>query len=139
MKVIINECFGGFEISLECLYRLIQMNSSIVQSFDLSEYYGGKPIPENEFIDFKDGFLKQKWGHNSLIKDNKIYSLNENYGNKEKTRTHPDLIKLVKEIGKESCGTFAELKIVKIPDNIEFEIEEYDGNEHIAEKHRTWS
>jgi len=31
------------------------------------------------------------------------------------------------------------LKIVDIPDGVEWEIEEYDGMEWVAEKHRTWS
>lgn len=36
-------------------------------------------------------------------------------------------------------GKCAELKIIEIPDDIEWEIEEYDGWEHVAEKHRVWS
>jgi len=34
---------------------------------------------------------------------------------------------------------FADLKIVEIPDGTNYEIDEYDGNEHVAEVHRTWS
>jgi hypothetical protein len=37
-----------------------------------------------------------------------------------------------------SFGSFSELKIVNIPDDVEFQIEEYDGNEWVAEKHRVW-
>ena len=33
----------------------------------------------------------------------------------------------------------AELAIVEIPDGIEWEIDDYDGIETIAETHRTWS
>ena len=33
---------------------------------------------------------------------------------------------------------FAELKIVDIPDGVNWEVEEYDGNEWIAETHRRW-
>ena len=36
-------------------------------------------------------------------------------------------------------GKHATLKIVKIPDGVEWEIEEYDGREWISEKHRTWN
>jgi hypothetical protein len=28
---------------------------------------------------------------------------------------------------------------VDIPDDVNWYIEEYDGNEHVAERHRTWS
>jgi hypothetical protein len=32
----------------------------------------------------------------------------------------------------------AELEVVEIPDDVEWIIVDYDGMEHIAEKHRTW-
>lgn len=31
------------------------------------------------------------------------------------------------------------LAIVEIPDDVKWHVDEYDGNEHIAEDHRTWS
>jgi hypothetical protein len=36
-------------------------------------------------------------------------------------------------------GLHANLKIVEIPGDIEWLVQEYDGAEWIAEKHRTWS
>jgi hypothetical protein len=36
-------------------------------------------------------------------------------------------------------GACADLKIVEVPDEVDWYIEEYDGNEWVAEKHRTWS
>jgi hypothetical protein len=35
-------------------------------------------------------------------------------------------------------GAHANLKIVEVPPDVEWQIEEYDGNEWVAEKHRTW-
>ena len=35
-------------------------------------------------------------------------------------------------------GSCAKLEIVEIPDGVDWTVEEYDGNEHIAESHRTW-
>ena len=32
----------------------------------------------------------------------------------------------------------ANLKMVEIPDDVEWEIADYDGKEWVAEKHRTW-
>ena len=54
-------------------------------------------------------------------------------------RTDPDLIVAVETLGNKANGEYAELKIVEIPDNVEWEIAEYDGTEWVAEKHRTWS
>ena len=54
-------------------------------------------------------------------------------------RDDPDLIEVIEELGPMSYGDCAELKIVEIPDNVEWEIEEYDGTEWVSEVHRTWS
>jgi len=53
-------------------------------------------------------------------------------------RDDPYLVKVVEELGPRANGDFAELKIVDIPADVEWQIAEYDGNEWIAEKHRTW-
>lgn len=41
-------------------------------------------------------------------------------------------------LGDKANGSCAKLQIVDIPNGTDYTIEEYDGNEHIAEKHRTW-
>jgi hypothetical protein len=54
-------------------------------------------------------------------------------------RDDPYLIKVVKELGMSANGRHASLKIVEIPGDIEWLVQEYDGAEWIAEAHRTWS
>ena len=49
------------------------------------------------------------------------------------------LVKVVEFLGDKANGRHAKLKIVEIPDDVEFKIEEYDGQECVAEAHRTWS
>ncbi len=51
-------------------------------------------------------------------------------------RDDPDLIE---ELGPMAYDDCSELKIVSIPDDVEWVIEEYDGIEWISEAHRTWS
>jgi hypothetical protein len=48
------------------------------------------------------------------------------------------LIAVVELMGSKACGGHAELKIVEIPDDVNWYIEEYDGREWVAERHRTW-
>jgi hypothetical protein len=48
------------------------------------------------------------------------------------------LVEAVESLGEEADGEYAELDIVEIPDDIEWEIEEYDGKEWVSERHRTW-
>jgi hypothetical protein len=54
-------------------------------------------------------------------------------------RDDPALVQVVEELGKESFDRYADLKIVEIPEDVSWYIEEYDGREHVAERHRTWS
>jgi hypothetical protein len=54
-------------------------------------------------------------------------------------RSDKRLISAIEEIGVDKASAeFAQLKIVEIPDGIEYEIDDYDGMETIREKHRSW-
>jgi hypothetical protein len=49
-----------------------------------------------------------------------------------------DLIAVVEAMGRASEGPYTSLEVVEIPDDVEWQIDEYDGAEWVAEKHRTW-
>ena len=53
-------------------------------------------------------------------------------------RSDPKLIECIEKLGKEADGFVANLKVVEIPDGIDYTIEDYDGVESIHEKHRIW-
>jgi hypothetical protein len=48
------------------------------------------------------------------------------------------LVRLVEEWGERAEDNFAQLKIVEVPADVDWIIQEYDGHEWIAERHRTW-
>jgi hypothetical protein len=54
-------------------------------------------------------------------------------------RDDPYLVKVVKDLGSKANGSYSNLKIVEIPGDVSWHIGEYDGNEWVAEDHRTWS
>jgi hypothetical protein len=54
-------------------------------------------------------------------------------------RDDPYLIKVVRELGMGANGSCANLKIVEVPGDVKWIVQEYDGAEWIAEEHRTWS
>lgn len=56
----------------------------------------------------------------------------------EISRTDSILIEIIKELGEAGNGDYAELKIIEIPDDIDWEIDEYDGMEKAVEVHRYW-
>lgn len=57
----------------------------------------------------------------------------------EVRRDDPNLIKVIKELGEESFGDFAHLKIVKVPSRLQYKIIDYDGYETVTEQFRTFN
>ena len=56
----------------------------------------------------------------------------------ELDRTDPILIQVVEALDAEADGFYAKLRVIEIPDDVEWEITEYDGNELVEEVHRKW-
>jgi hypothetical protein len=117
MKVAINVCFGGFTFSEKgCDYMVKNHN---VRMFD-----GWDDLKEN-------------------LKNGELYIVNDgNYkcSNVGETqfRTDKRVLDTIETLGDEASGSCSKLSIVEIPDGIEWEISEYDGNESVEESHRSW-
>lgn len=112
MKICINKCFGGFSLSDAAVLRYGELAGLNLVSID-------------------KGYFNQ-WYIDS-VDDEKFFSMYNI------PRDDPILIQVVEELGEASWGSAAELKIVDIPDDVEWEIEDYDGQEWVSEVHRTWS
>ena len=138
MKVVINKCYGGFGLSEKAYERLIELGIPVRKytEQELGEDGLYKKVPENEGEVIFDRDLSKS--EDSLQKS--MRTLSGRYWETwtDDNRSHPLIVQVVEELGKESWGSFAKLKIVEIPDGVDFEIDEYDGLEHIAEKHKTW-
>jgi hypothetical protein len=61
-----------------------------------------------------------------------------NFYSRSIARDDEHLIAVVELMGPRAAGEYAELKIVEIPDDVNWYVEEYDGKEHVAELHRVW-
>ena len=61
-----------------------------------------------------------------------------NFWDRSIPRDCETLVQIVQELGKKADGDFSELGIVEVPEEVEWQIDEYDGQEWVAEKHRTW-
>ena len=117
MKVVINKCHGGFGLSDKAFEMLLDRRKIAWEKQDNSygtavDYYHAGHLDDDNY------YISQR----SCTED----------------RADTDLVAVVEELGEQSWGQYAELKIVEIPDDIEWYIDEYDGMEHIAEHHRTW-
>lgn len=70
---------------------------------------------------------------------NRIWKFYANINHRDIARDDDVLIRIVECLGAKANGECADLKIVEIPDDVNWYVEEYDGFEHIAERHRIWS
>jgi len=144
-KVVINVCFGGFGLSDEAYEWLIAYGVKVQKYHEQERGKNGRymdqPLNDGEVI-FDRGLTPM--GEDSL---NDLYyksvgrsSMSSRYWEcwTDKKREHPLVVKCVKELGTKADGRCAELKIVSIPADVDYEIDEHDGWEHIAEVHRTW-
>ena len=99
MKVVINTCYGGFDLSEKAMLELERRGAVKLSRTDSGLYI------EDETDEF---------------------------------RSHPELVKIVEEMGEDSFGNYTMLEIVEVPDDVKWHIDSYDGMEWVAENHRTW-
>jgi hypothetical protein len=56
----------------------------------------------------------------------------------DKHRTDPKLVEVVEKLGDRANGSCAELRVIEIPNGIDWYIDDHDGMETVREKHRSW-
>jgi len=120
MKVAINRCFGGFGISNEAFEKLLHLKGIAFER-----------VEKDDSSLFSVSYYKA--GH---VGDDDYYLSDYDFYN---DRSDLDLIAVVEEMGDAANGFAADIGIVEIPDDVKWHIHEYDGIEHVAEDHRTWS
>lgn len=140
MKIAINTKHGGFGLSPKALTAYLKVK--------------GKPcfFFEGELIDSKYVYTPIDIEHDDevpyfytpfTVPNPNDYIKTENSSDIyidewEIPRNDPDLISIIEQMGSNANGRCAALKIVEIPDDVDWVVQEYDGLEWVAEKHRTW-
>ena len=142
-KIVINSCYGGFGLSILAIKEYMKLKGKQVYFYesDLSDY---KNIKYKKINDNKDGMFilcfTKDFGENFCDADISDKELDQYiFSDRNIERDDEDLVKVVEELKNNSNTICSNLKIVEIPEDVEWQIEEYDGNEWIAEKHRTWA
>ena len=135
-KVILNKCFGGFGVSKEA-YELYAKKKGIdvfhyTQKNLKNEIYT-YATDDNRSFDF---YFTKDFGDNVYISDEdfKEYFLNLD----EKFREDKTLIEVVEELGEKANAFYSNLKIVEIPDDLDYVIDNYDGIETLRQKVQEW-
>jgi hypothetical protein len=114
-RVVINDQHGGFGLSYEAKIKYLTLSGI---AFTLEE----QPDRDSQF----------KKGHIIMVNG-------QEYWERDIDRDDPMLVKIVQEMDADANGNHAKLKIVEIPADVKWQIDEYDGSEWVAEKHRVWS
>lgn len=135
-RIVINNCYGGFGLSDVAFERYLDLKGitwyrSKKPEFGFYRYYS---IPEEEW----NRLYEQE--KSKTVTPDTIKTTNETYlSYYDIKRDDPILVQVVEELGDLASGRFSKLKVVEIPDGINWEIDDYDGVESIHEIHRTWS
>lgn len=123
MKIVIFEAFGGWFLSHEAImlyakYRGIDLHW-ITHHTGIRLYATDEITIVGEEIQIHNG----QWFNplSDLARNDEI------------------LVRVVEELGEAANGDLAKLKIVEIPDGVEWELGIRNGKEIILEKHRSWS
>lgn len=137
-KIVINNCFGGFGLSKEAMqaYAARKGLTLYPDKNPFGKIYWVVP-PEQRVAEVSD----EQWAKISKTERaeyNKKHEKQIIY-DRNIPRDDPDLVAVVEELGERANDQFADLKVVEIPDDVEWQIQEYDGLERVAEVHRTWS
>ena len=114
-EIVINACHGGYGLSREA--ELLYLKRSLI---------------DYTTEDQLSRYDTERYGPRILVNGSDWRS------KVDIQRDDPVLVSVVQELGDRANGDFAELKIVEIPASVDWQIEEYDGREWIAETHRTW-
>ena len=140
-KVVINNCHGGFGLSHEAICAYLDKcgtpywveSNKLFSKITPYTYY---LVPPEERIEgTPDNWhamsLQERAAHNAA------YSKTV-FTDRDLARDDPYLVAVVEELGEAANGRFAELKVIEMPADVNWDIEEYDGSEWVAERHRTW-
>lgn len=139
MKIVVNRCYGGFGLSDKACEMVMKRKGLGCFRYKQTKYKYRDGVEEYTrcetfgTTDIFGHYQTEDLGEKVDKLPNETYWW---YGKLE--RDDADLIAVVEELGKEANGRHAELKVVEIPDGVNWEIDDYDGIETIHEVHRSW-
>ena len=143
MKIVINAQYGGFGLSKLATEEYLRLKGK--KSYFYSTECDGREIyykkTDSSFKEdiFTLCFTKDLGESISGEEISEDMWKNYCFSAKKVKRTDEDLIKVVEKLKERANTICSSLKTIEIPDDVDYEIEEYDGNEWVSEKHRTWA
>lgn len=112
--IVINRQYGGFSLSREAVLLYLELAGI-----------------EYTLVPQEDRDTQVRLGSKIMVNGSEFF-------HRDIPRNDPALVTVVRRLGSEAAGEYATLKVVEIPAGVDWFIDEYDGKEWVAEKHRTW-
>ena len=106
-KLVVNKCYGGFNLSFEAVAYIFD-NMSQEEKYEMRKDYKESPYPG--------------W----TVKDHIAFEM------RDLPRHHALLVEAVEKLGEKASGSSSRLEIVEIKGN-KYIIDEYDGLESVSE------
>lgn len=135
-KIVINADFGGFNLSEAAVLRYAELAGLTLTIIPGQWGNVYSLVPADQRSHYDEGVFVAA-SREERITMNQRY-INETFYPKGIPRNDPLLVRVVEEMGSAADGPCASLKVIEIPDDVAWVIEDYDGSEHVAETHRTW-
>ena len=142
MKVVINKCYGGFGLSPLAIVELAKLKGRECWFFDAKfRTHGGKTTYQPlTMAEASTAFCPHAFDvPDPNAVDEELLWEQHAIDSRPEDRTDPDLVAVVETLGEAANGRHAKLRIIEIPDGVNWEIDEYDGMESVKEAHRSWS
>ena len=132
MKIVINTCYGGFSLSPKGERRYLELSGQNAYFYKQSKYKYTHFINDFIRIDNMEDF-PYIFFYCTTYDQGKIISdyPNNIFNSRDIKRNDHALVQVVEELGEESFGKCAKLKVVNIKKGRWFKIDEYDGLETI--------
>lgn len=129
MKIVRNDCFGGFRLSPLAIMEYAKLKGIELFAYDDKGYrlYSLEEISKLPYAMFYTKEIKEDeedWSH--FFNDRDI------------ERDDSCLVEVVEKLGKRASGFCSRLIVVEIPNDVKWEITQYDGLEKVEEVHRSW-
>jgi len=147
MKIVINVCYGGFNLSHAGVMYYAKVKGIKLYAYVLKwedDLFSGKEYDRN------DGAVIPYEKRKSRDRSVTIYYATKG-GLKTEEEMHeciwypgeirrddPALVKTVEDLGEKASGSYSKLKVVEIPDDVEWRIFECGGSEWVVDKNRVW-
>lgn len=133
MKIILNKCYGGFDVSEEA-YKLYAEKKGLTLYCYYYDYKNNRMVKNVKAgSSFFKYYFTKDFGYS--VEDKKIDWSTHLYLDSGH-RDDPILIEVVEELGKKASGSYGNLVIVEIPDGMNYVINNYDGVETLHENVR---